>query len=167
MSDRPDGWGSAELEALGAIVVNFADLDWQAGRLLGGFIHFRDVAFLLTAGAGLGWTLEKLSVIAREALEGQEAGSALLAWAKTTGELAGRRNKLMHSFYLAPDGDQPLTRMKAGTRGGKWKGESEPVGLADLTETARLLAEGLAAADQIAGLLASCPEWQDPAAPPP
>jgi hypothetical protein len=167
MSDRPDGWRSAELEALGVIVVNFAELDWEAGRLLGGFIRPRDVAFLLTAGADLRWTLEKLSVIAREALEGQEAGSAMLAWAKTMEKLVGRRNKLMHSFYLAPDGDQPLTRMKAWTRGGKWKGESEPVGLADLAETARLLAEGLAAADQIAELLASSPEWQDPAAPPP
>lgn len=167
MNDRPDGWEDAELAALGAIVANFADLDWQAGRLLGGFIRPLDVAFILTAGADLRWTLEKLSVIAREALEGQEAGSALLAWAKTTGKLAGRRNKLMHSFYLAPDADRPLTRMKAWTRGGKWKGESEPVRLADLTETARLLAEGLAAADQIAEFLASCPEWQDPAAPPP
>jgi hypothetical protein len=127
----------------------------------------RDVAFILTAGADLRWTLEKLSAIAGEALEDQEARSALLAWRKAAEELARRRNKLMHSFYLAPDGNQPLTRMKAGTRGGKWKGESEPVGLDDLGETASMLAEGLEVADRIVELLASCPEWQDPAAPPP
>jgi hypothetical protein len=92
-------------------------------------------------------------VIARETLKGQEAGSALLVWAQTTEKLVGRRNDLMHSFYLAPDGEQPLTRMKPWTRGGKWKGVSELVGLADITETARLLAEGMAAADQIAELL--------------
>jgi hypothetical protein len=73
----------------------------------------------------------------------------------------------MHSFYLAPDGDQPLTRMKAQTRGGKWKGESELIRLADLREIAVLLAQGREAADQIVEGLASCPEWQDPAALPP
>lgn len=167
MSDKPDGWRDAELAALGAIVVNFADLDWYAGRLLGGFIRPRDVAFIMTAGADLRWSLEKLSVIAGEALEDQEARAALLAWVKATEELASRRNKLMHSFYLGPDGDQPLTRMKAQTRGGKWKGESEPIRLADLSEVAALLAQGREAADRIVEGLASCPEWQDPAAPPP
>lgn len=58
-----------------------------------------------------------------------------------------------------------MVRLKASTRGGKWRGHAEPLGLADLTEVADLLAEGVEAADEIAERLASCPEWQDPAAP--
>jgi hypothetical protein len=165
MSDRPDGWGNAQLAALGTIVVNFADLDWYAGRLLGGFIRPGGIAAILTAGEELRWKLEKLSVIADQTLGDQEAGSDLRTWIKAAGDLAGRRNKLMHSFYLAPDGGQPLTRMKASTRGSRWRGESEPVALADLNEVAAMIAEGLGAADQIVALLASCPEWQDPADP--
>jgi hypothetical protein len=57
--------------------------------------------------------------------------------------------------------------MKASTRGGKWKGRSEPIGLADLSEVGDLLAEGLEVADHLIKHLASCPEWQDPVAPPP
>ncbi len=166
MSDRAEGWGDAELAALGRIAANFAELDWYAGRLLAGFISPRDVAAILTAGADLRWTLEKLSVIATEALGDPLASSTLLDWVKASLELADRRNQLTHSFYLAQAGEQSLTRMKASTRGGKWKGQSEPIRLADLSEVADLLAEGLEAADQLVEHLASCPEWQDPAAPP-
>lgn len=166
MRDRPDGWGDAELQALGRIAANFAELDWHAGRLLAGFISPRDVAVIVTAGADLRWTLEKLSVIAAEALGDQPAGPALLDWVKAARTLADRRNQLMHSFYLVQEEERPLARMKASTRGGKWKGQSEPIGLADLSEVADLLAEGLQAADRLAENLASCPRWQDPAAPP-
>lgn len=104
------------------------------------------------------------SAIAAEALGDPLASSALRTWVKTSLELGDRRNQLMHSFYLARPGEQSLTRMKASTRGGKWKGQSEPIGL-DLSEVAVLLAEGLEAADRLVEHLASCPEWQDPAAP--
>ncbi|HUZ51686.1 MAG TPA: hypothetical protein VMU94_04065 [Streptosporangiaceae bacterium] len=165
MSDSADGWEDAELAALGRIAANFAELDWQAGRMLAGFISPRDVAAILTAGADLRWTLEKLSVIAAEALGDPLASSTLLAWVKASRDLADRRNQLTHSFYLPRAGGQSLARMKASTRGGKWKGQSEPVGLADLSEVADLLAEGLEVADQLVEHLTSCPEWQDPAAP--
>lgn len=164
MSDRARGWADAEFAALGRIAANFAELDWQASRLLAGFISSCDVAAILTAGADLRWKLEKLSVIAVEALGNPLASSGLLAWVKASFHLADRRNQLMHSFYLPGAGDQSLTRLKASTRGGKWKAQSEPIGLADLSEIADLLAEGLEAADQLVEQLASCPEWQDPAA---
>lgn len=165
MSDGPDGWGDAELAALGKIAANFTELDWYAGRLLAGFIGPRDIATIVTAGADIRWTLEKLSAIAAETL-GDPASSALLNWAKASLILTDRRNQFMHSFYLPRSGEQSLARMKATTRGGKWKGQSEPIGLADLREVAVLLAEGLKAADQLVEHLASCPGWQDPAAPP-
>jgi hypothetical protein len=165
MSDRPDGWGDAELAALGRVAANFTELDWCAGRLLAGFISPPGVAAILTAGADFRWTLEKLSVIAAEALRDPLASSTLLAWVKASRDLADRRNQLMHSFYLARDGEQSLARMKASTRGGAWKGQAEPIGLADLSEVADLLAEGLEAADRLVEHLVSCPEWNDPAAP--
>lgn len=162
MSDQADGWGDAELAALGSITVNFAELDRQAGLLLAGFIRPSDVAVIVTAGADLRWTLEKLAVIAAEALGDPLARQGLLDWVKASLALADRRNQLVHSHYL-PQAGQPVARMKATTRGGKWRGQSEPVGLADLIETAGLLAEGLEAAGLLAGHLASCPEWEDPA----
>jgi hypothetical protein len=167
MSNGAEGWGDAELAALGRVAANFAELDWQAGRLLAGFISPRDVAFIMTAGADFRWTLEKLSVIAEEALADLQARATLLDWVKASLHLADRRNQLTHSFYLPQDGQQALTRMKASTRGGRWRGQSEPVGLADLSEVADLLAEGAEAADELVEQLTSCPEWQDPAAPPP
>ncbi|HUC21316.1 MAG TPA: hypothetical protein VMA73_01285 [Streptosporangiaceae bacterium] len=166
MSGRADGWSDPEFAALGRITASFAELDRQAGRLLAGFIRPRDVAVIVTAGAELRWTLEKLAVIAAEALEDPQARQALLDWVKASLALADRRNQLIHSHYLPQPGEQSLTRMKATTRGGRWKGQSEPVGLADLSETADLLVEGLAAAGLLTGHLASCPEWEDPAAPP-
>jgi hypothetical protein len=54
MTDGAAGWGDAEFAALGRIAVNFTELDWQAGRLLVGFISPRDVAVILTAGATSG-----------------------------------------------------------------------------------------------------------------
>ena len=163
MSDRADGWGDAEFAALGRITASFAELDRQAGLLLAGFIRPSDVAVIVIAGAELRWTLEKLAVIATEALQDPLARQALLDWVRASLALADRRNQLIHSHYLPQAGQQPMARMKATTRGGKWKGQSEPVELADLTETAGLLAEGLEAAGLLAGHLASCPEWEDPA----
>jgi hypothetical protein len=164
MSDRPDGWGDAELTALGRIVANFTELDWWADRLLAGFINPRDVAIILTAGENIRWKLDKLSAIAGEALADPQASSTVLAWVKASCVLVDRRNKLIHSFYLVREEQQSPTRMKASTRGGKWKGESEPIELADLSEVADLLAEGLEAADLLVKQLAVCPEWHDPAA---
>lgn len=163
MSEQADGWGDAELAALGRITVNFAELDRQAGLLLAGFIRPGNVAIIVTAGAELRWTLEKLAVIATEALQDTQARQALLDWVKASLALADRRNQLIHSHYLPQAGQQPMTRMKATTRGGKWRGQSEPVDLAGLTETASLLAGGLEAAGLLAGHLASCLEWEDPA----
>ena len=105
-------------------------------------------------------------MIGAEALRDPLASSTLLAWVKASRDLADRRNQLMHSFYLARDGEQSLARMNASTRRGAWKGQAEPIGLADLSEVADLLAEGLEAADRLVEHLASCPEWNDPAAPP-
>lgn len=109
--------------------------------------------------------LDKLSVIAAEALGDPLASSALLDWVKASRSLADRRNQFTHSFYLPQAGEQSLTRLKASTHGGRWKGQSEPVSLADLSEVADLLAQGVEAADQLVEHLASCPEWQDPTAP--
>ncbi len=80
----------------------------------------------MTAGADLRWTLEKLSVIAAKALGDPLASSTLLAWVKASSMLVDRRNQLMHSLYLVREGEQSLARMKASTRGGNWKGQSEP-----------------------------------------
>ena len=44
----------------------------------------------------------------------------------------------MNSFYLVRAGEQSLARMKASTRGGKWKGQSKLINLADLSEVADL-----------------------------
>ena len=96
-----------------------------------------------------------------------QANTTLYGWITTSLVLIGRRNDLIHSFYMPPDGDRPLTWMKATTRGGRWKARSEPIDLDSLTETADLLAEGLDVADLIVQqLVAECPEWHDPAAPP-
>jgi len=167
MTDTAECWEDAELAALGRVAARFTELEWQAGRLLAGFISPRDVAFILTVGEDLRWILDKLSVIAAEALGDPLANSALQDWVKASREVAERRNQLTHSYYLSVAGGQALTRMKASTRGGKWKGQSQPIGLADLTEVAGLLAEGVEAADQLVEHLTSCPEWRDPAAPSP
>lgn len=142
MRDATGGWGDAELAAPGRIAASFAQLDWQAGRLLAGFIRPRDVAIVVTVGEDLRWTLDKLSVITAETLEDPLASLALLDRVKAARIAADRRNQLTHSFYLPPAGEQPLARMRASTRGGTWKGQSEPVGLADLSEVGELLAEG-------------------------
>lgn len=166
MTESPDGWGDAELAALGKIVANFAELEWCADRLLAGFVSPANVAILLTAGENIRWKLDKLSAIATEVLADLQAKTTLQGWIKTSLVLIGRRNDLIHSFYMARDGDRPLTRMKATTRGGRWKARSEPIDLDSLTETAGLLAEGLDVADLIVQQLAAdCPEWHDPAAP--
>ena len=168
MSDTVEGWGDAELAALGKVAANFAELEWQAGRLLAGFISPASIAVILTAGEDFRWKLDKLSVIAVEALGDPLASSALQDWVKASRILADRRNQFIHSSYLTQAGDQQsLTRMKASTRGGRWRGQSEPIGLADLSEAAGLLADSVEAADQVAEHLASCPEWRDPAVVPP
>ena len=167
MSDTVEGWEDAELAALGRVAVSFTELEWQAGRLLDGFISPQDVAFILTAGEDLRWILDKLSVIAAETLGDPLAGPALQDWVKASRCVSERRNQLIHSYYLPAAGEQALTRMKASTRGGRWRGQSQPIELADISEVAGLLAEGVKAADQLVEYLASCPAWQDPAAPPP
>lgn len=112
------------------------------------------------------WKLDKLSAIASEVLADPQAKSTLQNWIKTSFLLISRRNELIHSFYLAGDDDRQLTRMKATTRGGQWKVRLEPIDLADLTQTADRLAEGLNVADLLMlQLAADCPEWHDPAAP--
>jgi hypothetical protein len=50
--------------------------------------------------------------------------------------------------------------MKGSTRGGKWKGHAEPMALADLSEVADLLAEGVQVADLLVQQLSACPEWR-------
>lgn len=78
--------------------------------------------------------------------------------------MISRRNHLVYSSYLVRDGEQSLTRMTASTREGKWKGQSQPISFADLSEVADLLAEGVKVADLIVKQLAAGPGWHDPAA---
>jgi hypothetical protein len=119
MSDTARGWDAAGLAALGRVAACFTELEWQAGRLLAGFISPSDVAFILTVGEDLRWMLDKLSVIAAEALEDPLASSALQDWVKASRGAADLRNQLTHSYYLPTAGEQALTRMKASTRGGR------------------------------------------------
>jgi len=50
-------------------------------------------------------------------------------------------------------------RVKVSTRGGRWRGESEPITLAELAETADLLADGVQAALHVMGDLNPYYEW--------
>ena len=52
-----------------------------------------------------------------------------------------------------------LTRMKASTRGGKWRGESEPVQLEKIHELVSLLEQGIQVAHTIAEALKETGRW--------
>jgi len=158
-----NGWRDPEFAALGKIVVRFAQLDWCAETMLQGFMRPDGVAILMCAGENTSWKLEKLAAIASEVLADQSAKASLKAWIDASRTLVTQRNKLMHSFYLvAPGGIRPH-RWKASTRGGRWRGEREPIALADLEEVASLLAEGVAAAEQVMDVLAKSRQWLYPA----
>jgi hypothetical protein len=110
MSGGAEGWEDAELAALGRVAANFAELNWQAGRLLAGFIGPRHVAFIVTAGADFRWTLEKLSVITEEALADPQARAALLGWVKASLHLRERRgHDRLRASGAGPDHDLPFT----------------------------------------------------------
>jgi hypothetical protein len=85
----------------------------------------------------------------------------LLTWIDASRSLVTRRNKLLHSFYMVEPGGVRTHRWKASTRGGKWHGEREQIGLADLQEVAELLAEGVKAAEDVMGVLAQSRQWID------
>jgi hypothetical protein len=156
MNEADNGWRDPEFAALGKIVVHFAQLEWSAETMLEGFMRPDSVAIVMCVGENITWKLDKLATLANEVLADQAAKETLLAWVKALREMVTRRNKLMHSFYLvAPGGVQPQPqRLKASTRGGKWRGEVQPIALADLEMVAGLLAEGVEAAEEVAGLLA-------------
>lgn len=150
-----------ELHAMGTIVVNFADLDFAAGHLLEGFIG-GDVASVLAAGEDIRWKLDKLSVIADEVVSDESAAQSLRDWVRASRMLIDRRNQLMHSFYMTADGDDAVSRWKASTRGGGWKGQKEIIVLAELGEFADLLAGGWDAAKGVEEQLrGACPQWHD------
>jgi hypothetical protein len=149
-----------ELLAMGTIVINFADLDFAAGHLLEGFIS-GDVASVLVASEDILWKLDKLSVIADEIVSDELTAQSLREWVRASRILIDRRNQLMHSFYMTADGEEAISRWKASTRGGKWKGQTETIVLAELGEFADLLAEGWDAAKGMEEQLRACPQWHD------
>lgn len=138
-----NGWIDSEFAALGKIVVRFQQLDWCAEHMLKGFMTPGSVGILMCAGENTGWKLDKLATIASEVVTVPEAKTSLLSWVKASQCLVTRRNKLMHSFYMVEPGGILTHRWKASTRGGKWRGEMEQIGIAELTEVAGLLAEGV------------------------
>jgi hypothetical protein len=152
-------WGHPEHAALGRIVLAFAELDWCADRLLAGFLGNDLIATLLVTGENMTWKLDKLSAIARKTLSDHEASQSLLAWVKASRQMTERRNGIMHSLFIPGDNEQRTKRMKASTRGGKWRAQAEPMDIADLAEVADLLEQGLPAAYDLMGQLASCPQW--------
>ncbi len=150
----------SELQAIGRIVINFADLDFAAGHLLDGFIS-GDIAALLVAGEDIRWKLDMLAVIADEILNDERASGLLRDWVHASRALIDRRNQLMHSFYMTGDGEEPTSRWKASTRGGKWRAQTETIVLAELDEFADLLAGGWEAAKHLETQLRACPQWQE------
>jgi len=106
-----------------------------------------------------------LNLLSRRSATDADVEEALDAAEQWPGTLAARRlieGTVAMIAALSPSGGQ----LQPAAGGGKWKGQSEQVGLADLIEVADLLAEGVEAADELVEQLASCPEWRDPAAPP-
>ena len=161
MSDRRIDWADVELAALGRIIVYVAELEWYAEHLLQGFIEPDGIAVLMTVGENITWKLDKLSAIAKETLTNSEVKACLLDWVEASRTLVSRRNKLIHSFYMVGQEGSRLSRWKASTRQGKWRGETEPISLVDLREVGDLLAEGLNVADHLVQQLAGCPEWSN------
>ena len=152
-------WSTDELTGLGKIVMNFSALDACLDRLLAGFIAESSVAEIIVAGQFVSWKFEKLVVIARECLDDSEAKSALLDWIKASQRLNERRNAMIHSWFVEADTIGSLTRMKASTRGGKWRGESEPVQLEQIHELVTLLEQGIQAAHSVAQALKETGRW--------
>jgi hypothetical protein len=156
-----NGWHDAEFAALGKIVVRFQQLDWCAEHMLKGFITPENVGILMCAGENTSWKLDKLAAVASEAVTVPEARTSLLTWVEASRSLVTRRNRLMHSFYMVEPGGILTHRWKASTRGGRWHGEMEQIGLADLVEVADLLAEGVEAAEHVMSVLAQSRRWTD------
>jgi hypothetical protein len=152
-------WTTDELAALGKVVMNFTALDACADRLLAGFISESAVAEIIVAGESITWKLEKLDVIAVEHLKGSEAKETLLDWTKATRLLNGRRNQMIHSWFFDEGNIGSLTRMKASTRGGRWKGQSEPFQLDQVQEVVSLLTQGIEAAHTLAQALRETGQW--------
>jgi hypothetical protein len=153
-------WSTDELAALGKVVMNFTALEACADRLLAGFIGQSSVAEILVAGESMTWKLEKLDVLAAEYLESTEAKMAILDWTRAAKLLNDRRNQMIHSWFFDEGKVGSLTRMKASTRGGKWKGQSEPFQLEQVQELAGLLMQGIEAAHPLARALRETGQWQ-------
>jgi hypothetical protein len=66
---------------------------------------------------------------------------------------------MMHSWFVEADTVGSLTRMKASTRGGKWRGESEPVQLEQIQELFTLLDQGIHVANSVALALKETGRW--------
>jgi len=152
-------WSTDELTGLGKMVMNFSALDACVDRLLAGFIAESLVAEIIVAGQFVSWKFEKLEVIARECLYDSEAKTALLDWVKASQKLNERRNDMIHSWFVEADTVGSLTRMKTSTRGGKWRGESEPVQLEQIHELLTLLEQGIQVAHSIAQALKETGRW--------
>jgi hypothetical protein len=157
-----NGWGEAEFAALGKIAFNFTELEYCVDYLLSGFFKDDLVATALLSGENISWKFDKLSVLATEALKDTGVQEHLLGWVKAAKVLNDRRNELMHSLYFLSEADGSVTRMKASTRGGKWRGSSERMDLASLQEVAALLDQGVEATHSLVEQLSSCPEWHRP-----
>jgi hypothetical protein len=152
-------WSTEELAALGKVVMNFTALDACTDRLLAGFISETAVAEVIVAGESIDWKLDKLQVIAADQLGDSEAKRALLGWIQAARQLKDRRNQITHSWFFDEGQVGSLTRMKASTRGGKWKGQSEPLQLDQIRELVSLIGEGLDAAHAVAQALSGTGRW--------
>jgi hypothetical protein len=141
------------------MVMNFSALDACVDRLLAGFIAEPWVAEIFLAGQVVSWKFEKLEVIAHECLDDSEAKTALLGWIKASQRLNKRRNDMIHSWFVEADTTGSLTRMKASTRGGKWRGESEPLQLEQIHELVTLLEQGIEVARSVAQALKETGRW--------
>ncbi len=152
-------WSTEELTGLGKMVRNFSALDACVDRLLAGFIAESSVAEIIVAGQFVSWKFEKLEVIAHECLYDSEAKTALLDWIKASKRLNERRNDMVHSWFVEGDTGGSLTRMKASTRGGKWRGESETLQLEQIRELVDLLEQGIQVAHSVAQALKETGRW--------
>ena len=153
------GWGEEELAALGKIVLNFAALDTLAGVMVEGFLEERQVASVLVAGEPTLWKLEKLSVLAGELLH-EPYRQSVLDWTKGMRVINERRNQLLHSLYVVSHEEQSsMARLKASTRGGKWRAHSEQVALGQLQELVELMAEGITTGQVVVATLPESQDW--------
>jgi hypothetical protein len=152
-------WSTDELTGLGKMVMNFSALDACVDRLLAGFIAESSVAEIIVAGQFVSWKFEKLEVIARECLDDSEAKTALLDWIKASQRLNERRNDMIHSWFIEADTTGSLTRMKASTRGGKWRAESQPIQLDQINELITLVEQGIEVAHSVAQALKETGRW--------